>query len=197
MTIVKICGLTRPEDVALAVRAGADWLGFIHVPGSPRFVGEQQLETLLLAAAGTYTVIVVRDADPALLQGLRARLRFDAFQFHGDEPPGHLTAFGGYRVFHLDPEQDQPPQTFGSPFLLDTAVRGQRGGTGQTFDWSILPRVEGRFLVAGGLEPDNVGDLLTAYRPWGVDVSSGVEAAPGVKDPDKLQRFIHQVRRFS
>ncbi len=197
MTIVKICGLTRPEDVALAVRAGADWLGFIHVPGSPRFVSEEQLSTLLQAAGGAYTVIVVRDAEPTLLQGLRARLEFSAFQFHGDEPPGHLEAFGGYRVFHLDPEQDQPPSTFGSPFLLDTSFRGKRGGTGQTFDWSILPQVEGRFLVAGGLGPDNVGELLERYDPWGVDVSSGVEATPGVKDPDKLQRFIHQVRRYS
>ncbi len=197
MTVVKICGLTDCGDIARAIQAGADWVGLIHVPNTPRFVDESRLAELLHAAEGARTVLVVRNAEPQHLRALRARLSFDFFQFHGDEPAALVEELGGYRVFHMDPERHLPPQTFGSPFLLDTAVRGQRGGTGQTFDWTVLPKLAGPFLVAGGLDPDNVGDLIQRYHPWGVDVCSGVEASPGIKDPDKLQRFIRQVRRYS
>lgn len=195
MTLVKICGLTRPDDVARALDLGADWLGFIHVPGSPRYLSESELEPLLTAAKGAQRVVVVRDASEDQLKALRTRFEFERFQFHGNEPQSHLDQYKGYRVFHLDARSKKLPQPFGTPFLLDTSVRGQRGGTGQTFDWSVLPQFKGEFLVAGGLTPENVGTLIATYAPWGVDVSSGVESVPGHKDADKLQRFFTQVRR--
>lgn len=197
MTLVKICGLTHAEDVRATLAAGADWLGFIHVPGTPRHRSREELIPLLAAAEGAVRVLVVRNADEETLAELRATLPFEHFQFHGDEPADYLTRFGGYKVFHIEASDNRPtpPDTFGTPYLLDTAVRGMRGGTGKTFAWDILADMPRKFLVAGGLTPENVGDLVAAYRPWGVDVCSGVEASPGRKDLRKLKHFIENVRR--
>lgn len=197
MTIVKICGLTQVSDVERALEYGADWLGFIHVAKSPRHVPLERLADLLEAGKDVTRVVVVRNAPQDELARIRETFSFEYFQFHGDEPADYLDTYQGYRVFHMDGDATQQvaPQTFGTPFLLDTAVRGQRGGTGKTFNWEILPQVKGQFLVAGGLTPENVGSLVAEYRPWGVDVSSGVEATPGTKDHLKLKRFIENVRR--
>lgn len=197
MTVVKVCGMTREEDVTHAVTLGVDWLGFIHVPDTPRFVDEAALARLLPKAVGVTRVVVVRNAAEAHLAHLRNTLDFEYFQFHGDEPETHLAKYGGYRVFHMGREQAEAPHTFGSPFLLDTSVKGQRGGTGKTFNWQVLAQMKGDFLVAGGLNPDNVGELIAGYQPWGIDVSSGVEASPGTKDHHKLKRFIENARRQS
>lgn len=195
MTRVKICGLTRAEDVAAAVACGADWLGFIHVPNTPRFVDVPQLRSLLKGVpADVKRVIVVRNAAPETLDALRAQLDFDDFQFHGNEPVSLIEQHRGYpvvgvrgQVFSREPIPDRP-------FLLDTQVGNQDGGTGKTFDWTLLNRVSGQVLVAGGLTPSNVAQLIQEHRPWGVDVSSGVEASPGVKDHSKLKAFIETVR---
>jgi len=198
MTCIKICGLTRAEDAAEAARLGADMLGFIHVRKSPRFVDVARLRELLAAAAGkARRVLVVQDLPEAELAALRRELDFEDFQFHGDEPPHIVRAHGGYKVFHI---RDRKPEqalldAYGSPFLLDTQVGSQRGGSGVSFDWSVLPEIRGEVIVAGGLEPLNAARLTRDYRPWGVDVSSGVEAAPGVKDHRKLAEFIENVRR--
>ena len=200
MTRVKICGLTREEDVARAVALGADMVGFIHVPDTPRFSDLATLRKLLAAAgADVETVIVVQDAAEDQLDRLRAELDFTYFQFHGHEPPAHLARWRGYKVIHM---RDQRPDAevlarYGTPFLLDTQVGSRQGGTGKTFDWTVLPSIPGDYLVAGGLTPDNVTDLITRYGPWGIDVSSGVEASPGVKDPIKLKQFIENVRSVS
>jgi len=201
MTKIKICGLSRADDVAAAVRLGADMLGFIHVPHSPRFLDLAALDRLLKAVpAGRTRVIVVQNETPARLDRLRRELTFDWFQFHGDEDQGHLTRWGGYRVFHVSgegPAEAGLSATFGSPFLLDTTVAGRRGGLGRSFDWSVLAGVRGEFMVAGGLNPENVAGLIRTYRPWGVDISSGIESEPGVKDHDRMKRFIENVRRVS
>lgn len=194
MTIVKVCGLTRQEDVQLALDGGAAMLGFIHVRKSPRYVDLDRLKALLAHAKGkAERVIVVQDATPEYLQTLREQLDFEWFQFHGEEPESYLTQYRGYRVFHMSAEPDRArvPKPFGEPFLLDTAVRGQKGGTGTTFDWTVLEQVQGRYLVAGGLTPENVASLIDQYHPWGVDVSSGIEASPGVKDPKKMRLFLN------
>ncbi len=200
MTRVKICGLTRPEDVDAAVASGADMLGFIHVPKSPRFLDLDALRRLLPRAAGkARRVVVVQDAEPAQLDRLRAELDFEDFQFHGDEPPRYLQKWGGYKVFHMrgrKPEQ-AVLDGYGAPFLLDTQVGARRGGAGVAFDWSVLPSIRGDVIVAGGLNPDNVARLTRDYRPWGVDVSSGIESAPGEKNRQKLEAFIENVRRAS
>ena len=198
MTIVKVCGLTRAEDVDAALDSGADWLGFIHVPQTPRYVERPLLERLSARAAGRATrVIVVQNAAPSLLEDLRKNLDFEYFQFHGREPLDFVDRYKGYKVFHI--RDGAPPaeelKAHGPPFLLDTQVGSRRGGTGRPFDWSILPAVAGPYLVAGGLEPDNVAELVSRYRPWGVDVSSGVERERRAKDHDKLKRFIDNVRR--
>ena len=198
MTRIKICGLTRPDDVAAAISMGADMLGFIHVPASPRFVDRKTLASLLEPVPDTVTtVIVVQNADPSVLDALRAELSFGLFQFHGDEPPGHLQRWQGYKVFHMRGEKPDPQEVarYGQPLLLDTSVGGRRGGTGKTFDWSVIPEYPGQVIVAGGLRPGNVGDLVRQWRPWGVDVSSGVEAEPGCKDLKLLEEFIKNVRR--
>jgi phosphoribosylanthranilate isomerase len=199
MTTVKICGLTREQDVTAAVALGADMLGFIQVPRSPRFVPESRLADLLATVPERIKrVLVVQDADPDHLDHLRANFSFDYFQFHGDEPQHFIVRWPGYRVFHIDAENPgNAPRVFGSPYLVDTAVRGERGGTGLSFDWSILTRLHGEFIVAGGLNADNVGRLVQQYRPWGVDVSSGIEREKGVKDHQHMRRFIENVRRAS
>ncbi len=198
MSRIKICGLTRAEDVHLALDLGADMLGFIHVPKSPRFVTATRLAELLsLVSARAETVVVVQNAAPDLLDQLRADLFFDHFQFHGDEPPEALQRWRGYKVFHVKDQLPGPQQlaAYGQPFLLDTQVGENRGGTGQPFDWTVLPQVQGRYLVAGGLKPENVYQLVSRYQPWGLDVSSGIEISPGIKDPKQMTQFIEQARR--
>lgn len=197
MIQIKICGLTQPEDVEAALRLGADMLGFIHVSKSPRFANDQALARLLPLAKGARRVVVVQDEAPETLEKLRNALDFEDFQFHGSESPETVKRWGGYKVFHMKggcPSEAQIGE-FGETFLLDTQVENQRGGTGKTFDWEVLPQIKGRFLVAGGLTPENVTGLVERYHPWGVDVSSGVEKSPGYKDHKKLEAFIQNIRR--
>ena len=199
MTRIKICGLTREQDVHQALELGADLLGFIHVPRSPRHVPLERLADLIPNRDGVRTVVVVQDADPADLDRLRDRLRFDWFQFHGAESAETVKRWGGYKVFHIKDREPAEAEIapFGEPFLLDTQVGKARGGTGVSFDWTILARIRGRCLVAGGLNPDNVARLIADHAPWGVDVSSGVEQSPGIKDPHKMARFFEETRRGS
>ena len=197
MTRIKICGLTQAVDVQKAIELGADMLGFIHVPKSPRHVPTDKLAALLaLVPEHISSVLVVQNTAEEELEALRQQFSFNYFQFHGDEPPTYPARFGGYRVIHVRDGQVQPPDT-DELFLLDTQTGKQRGGTGKTFDWTILPSVQGTYLVAGGLGPDNVGELVSRYRPWGVDVSSGIEARPGHKDHAQMQRFVESVRKES
>jgi phosphoribosylanthranilate isomerase len=200
MTIVKICGLTRSEDVAAAVAFGADWLGFIHVPNTPRFCSVAKLEKLLEAVPqGVKRVIVVRDEDSESLDALRQNLSFDFFQFHGHESTNLMSQHQGYPVIGVRDQhfsRDLPAQ---GSFLLDTQTKDHQGGSGKRFDWRLLERLPEvslteRTLVAGGLKPENVADLLQKYRPKGVDVSSGVEHSPGIKDHAKIEAFIQTVR---
>jgi len=194
MTAIKICGLTREEDVRAAVAMGADMLGFIHVPRSSRFVPEDRLAALLAAAGTVKTVVVVQNESPQQLTHLRHSFQFHSFQFHGDEPHHYCSRFGGYPVVHVVAGQ-APAIPKSELFLLDTAVGGQRGGSGKTFDWSLLDQVEGNYLVAGGLKPDNVGELVGRYQPWGIDVSSGIEAEPGIKDHHQMLCFFENARK--
>lgn len=199
-TQIKICGLTRAEDVQTAVEAGADMLGFIHVPKSKRFVDVDRIEVLLAGVPDSVaSVVVVQNTSEETLDMLRDRLCFKWIQFHGDEPVELVRCYRGYQAqaIYLDRDLDEPLAKLdpGAPFnLLDSAVAGNSGGTGLTFDWSLLAEWPGNLMVAGGLNPDNVGDLIRDYAPWGVDVAGGVEAAPGVKDPQKVKAFIKAVR---
>lgn len=197
LTRIKICGLTRAADVDAAVAAGADFFGFIHVPKSPRYVPLQALQGLLeRIPADRKRVLVVQDAPPQQLDDLAARLTFDYFQFHGSEPAALVNRYPGYKVIHVRQDQWDPKALEPYPDLVmfDTDFGHLRGGSGRTFDWQILRSQERPFLVAGGLNPKNVAQLVQEIRPWGVDVSSGIEKTPGVKDHTALTQFISQVR---
>lgn len=197
MTLIKICGLTRQDDVAAAVSNGADMLGFILVKKSPRYVAPEKLESLLACAPKTVKrILVVQDEQPETLAALRDQFDFDWFQFHGSENPEQIARFDGYKVIHvannhLDLNQIE---LFPGLVMLDTQWGNQKGGSGRTFDWSLLTKLHRPFLVAGGLNPDNVASLIKSHKPWAVDVSSGVEKAPGIKDHRAIAQFISQVR---
>ena len=198
MTKIKICGLTREEDAARALALGADMLGFIHVEASPRYLDPDRLKTLLATVKNPAVrrVVVVRNLDAEGLAHLRKTLDFEDFQFHGDEPPDLVSAFGGYKVCHVAESGIEPNnwRAYGRPIMLDSQKNGRRGGTGETWDWPLLASVEGNAIVAGGLNPENVGALVARYRPWAVDVSSGIESAAGQKDHALMARFISKVR---
>ncbi len=198
MTRIKVCGLTREEDVEAAIGYGADMLGFIYVKQSPRFLAQDRIKRLLDCVGGrAETVVVVQDSEPAELDLLRENLDFDLIQFHGSEPPEFIRRWRGYKVIHLHyqlPDQAEIDR-YDSPFLLDTRVGNRSGGTGITFDWTLLDHIRGDYLVAGGLEVGNIIELIHRYKPYGVDISSGVESEPGKKDHEKLKQFIENVRR--
>jgi phosphoribosylanthranilate isomerase len=199
----KICGLTRVEDVAVAAKAGADALGFVFAPG-PRQLQPLQARELTAAVPAWVSRVGVFGPDqkkdaPAIAEACR----LDTIQLHGPPDPAFCAYYRGrfsmvqavaanqYDVGRLQELLDElAPHV--DAFLLDTAKAGQLGGTGETFDWRLLHILKPArpLIVAGGLGPHNVGELLTAYKPWGVDVSSGVEASPGVKDASKVQAFL-------
>jgi phosphoribosylanthranilate isomerase len=203
---VKVCGITRLEDVEAALAAGADVIGINLVPGSKRYVERDLAARLLRAVTGrALSVLVVARRELAELRQLLAELDPDQLQLHGDEPGAWLNDLGA-RAFKAvrvgDPSdvalaRDCP----GHPLLVDAKVGDQLGGTGQRVDWSLVAALaQSRPLVlAGGLTPDNVADAIRAVSPWAVDVASGVErdGDPRQKDPEKLRRFVAAARAAS
>jgi phosphoribosylanthranilate isomerase len=200
-TRVKICGITCREDAELAIAAGADALGFIFAPSPRRIATEDAARILRALPPFVTTVGVVVDQDVA---ALRAACPLDAIQFHGQETPRTLAGAAGIRrikAFRIRDESDLTAlpayEACAEAFLLDAYVAGVAGGTGQTFNWDLARRARdiGRpILLAGGLTPDNVGAAIRAARPYAVDISSGVEASPGRKDPAKIAAFLSAVR---
>ncbi len=198
---IKICGLTRKEDVLALNGLGIDFAGFIFVSGTPRCLDlEQAVKLTQLVPAGVKRVGVFFDERPAAVKTIAAAAGLDVLQFHGSESPGYCGQFGlpyFKTVRVLDRiELDRLTAYRPEAFLLDTFAAGQAGGTGRTFDWSLARKAAGegmKFLLAGGLNPENVGQAIREAAPWGVDVSSGVESAPGIKDPGKLQAFVQAV----
>ena len=200
---IKICGLRRPEDARLAVRLGARWIGVVRAPDSPRSATLEEARQVIAAARE-----VNPEVRPVLATGRRTRdeVASDAFalgvarvQPHGLSEAGVRTlAQAGLIVHRVVAVSEaagrlpdfEPPEEDGGPLVFD--VGG--GGSGRAFDWRILgERAPDRAFIAGGLRPENIGRLLP-YRPWGVDVSSGIESSPGVKDPDRLRRFFDVLR---
>lgn len=209
-TRIKICGLTRPEDVRLAARLGADAVGFIFAP-SPRQVTGAQARDLAAATPAYVSRVGVFGPDQRReAPGLAEACRLDTLQLVGPPDPAYCAFYRGR--FAIVVAIGVPPRAEGpggpdldalqatitelaphvDGLLLDTARAGLLGGTGQTFDWRVLAGLESAvpLIVAGGLGPDNVGALIAQAHPWAVDVSSGVEASPGVKDEGKLQAFF-------
>jgi len=209
MTFIKICGITNLEDALTAVEAGVDALGFVFYEKSPRCVDADSVRHIVDALPERIEkvgVFVNRIEEPICHIADRARLT--AVQFHGDDEDPHvadlviarrpqLKALAGISMMREKPEDQAMmwnPETVYA-FLADSG-----GGTGRTFDWSAgkssLDKM-GRLrpiAIAGGLNSGNVGDAITLLRPWGVDVSSGVESSPGKKDPEKIRSFVKAVR---
>ncbi len=200
---VKICGITRPEDAALAARAGADALGLVFYKPSPRCV-EIGAAHAMMAAAGPFVAGVALFVNPSReeVEAVVSGMRPDILQFHGDESPEFCDQFGVpyLKAIRVGAQRLDEKALGAFPrargLLLDTLDPQRHGGTGRSFDWSLVPSRSARPLViAGGLDASNVGAAISALRPWAVDVSSGVESAPGRKDPGKVEDFMRAVAR--
>ena len=210
-TRIKICGLTREADVDAAVQAGADAIGFVLYPNSPRFVSPERAGELArrLPPFVTPVLLFVNASPEFIAQGVTA-VPNALLQFHGDETPDDCAAAGRpfIRAARI------PPGPAGAGFdllkyasdfataqaiLLDAHVEGYGGG-GQSFDWNAFPwshpllNASSRLVLSGGLTPANVTDGIRLVRPWAVDVSSGVEVSKGIKDADKIHAFVAAVR---
>lgn len=198
---LKICGITRLDDARHAVDEGATALGFVLWPRSPRFVSDRQVEQIvgaLPASVTTVGVFVNQGLDGILMT--MARTGLSMVQLHGDEPSLYANALRWpiLRSVTLETSTDRmeawPAET---TFLMDTANPERRGGTGETVDWTKAAALaKGRRLVlAGGLTPENVGEAILAVHPYGVDVSSGVEDGPGLKNAKKVSLFLSHARK--
>lgn len=198
---IKICGLTRQEDLAAAVHAGADAIGLVFYPGSPRFVDLPTAAALARAVPPFVAVVgLFVNADAALVNETLAAVPLHMLQFHGDEDDAYCRQFHRpyMKAARVTPGLDlvQYASAFPSAqaILLDAFVEGYGGG-GKVFDWSLVPPQLNRPLVlSGGLDAGNVGDAVRRVGPAAVDVSSGVEAAKGIKDAAKIQAFVDAVR---
>ena len=205
-TRVKICGITRAEDMAAAVKAGADAIGLVFYPGSPRAVTIQTARKLLADVPPFVTTVgLFVNAEASAVREVLACLNLDLLQFHGDEDAGSCAQFSRpwIKALRVTPEVNLleyvARSTGAAGLLLDADVAGFGGG-GKTFDWSLIPHDFPRnFILSGGLTADNVGDAVRRLRPWAVDVSSGVEAtdgkSKGIKDAKRIAQFIAEVVR--
>jgi phosphoribosylanthranilate isomerase len=205
---IKICGLTRLDDCLAAVDAGADTLGFNFYPQSPRCVSPEDcarlVSELARRAAPVTTVGLFVNRPPDEVAALLDRCGLELAQLHYDEQPEGLGALQG-RAFVALRDPDPSPARLaalarlspGRPALLvDAHVPGAYGGTGQTADWERARAIAARYpiFLAGGLTPANVAAAIAAVRPWGVDVASGVESAPGRKDHANIRAFVNAAR---
>ncbi|MCL4507056.1 MAG: phosphoribosylanthranilate isomerase [Chloroflexi bacterium] len=213
MTIVKICGLTNLEDALCAVEAGADLLGFILYPRSPRYIEPQNLSAIVAAVHTVKpeitTVGVFVNETPERIRDILSTTGLALAQLSGDEPLSHLTALQGraYKVVRTREQADavisaltplhRPPRLPCPDLMLDADHPALYGGSGAKADESLAASLgrSRRLLLAGGLTPANVAHAVQQAQPWGVDVSSGVEASPGRKDHDRIRSFIQAVRR--
>ena len=202
-TRVKICGLTRQQDVQAAVALGADAIGLVfHEPSSRHVSIELGRELRQMVPPFVTVVALLLDEDPAHIEQVIDQVKPDCLQFHGTETPGFCERYALPYIKSVPMGSDIEPTDYASEFtlaqgfLLDSNAAGRKGGSGDTFDWSKIPVSFGFPLVlAGGLGPENVAEAIAAVKPWGVDVSSGVEISPGIKSDDLMQQFIREVTR--
>ena len=202
MTRIKICGITNINDALMSIDAGADALGFNFVPDTPRYLKDTKAAAKIIDQLPPFitTVGLFVNADPELIQTIADECHLDMLQLHGDESPQFCQGFNR-RVIKAVRVKDELSCSHlsnyrVSGYLLDTYVKGALGGTGVAFDWRLAVKAKqyGRIILAGGLDPDNVRSAVEQVRPYGVDVSSRVEASPGRKDPVKVEAFIRNVK---
>ena len=202
-TRIKICGIREGIHGLAAANAGADAIGLVFYKDSPRFVTPANAANIAAVLPPYITTVglFVNATDRKVRDTLRS-VRLDMLQFQGDEEPDFCASFGLPYLRAVRMEEGTDLLEWAGRFssaralLLDAHVPGQRGGTGQTFDWSVIPRdLPIPLILSGGLDSDNVGRAVREVKPWAVDVSSGVEASRGVKDPKKIVDFIRSVQR--
>jgi phosphoribosylanthranilate isomerase len=195
---LKVCGITRLEDAEHAVACGATALGFVFWPRSPRYIAPEAAASIVARVPAGVTTVGVFVNEP--VAGIRDAVRaagVSTVQLHGDEPVSYAAALAQplLRALDVDAALDDgwPPET---TILLDAADRERRGGTGARVDWARAEEVARRrqVVLAGGLTPENVETAIDQVGPWGVDVSSGVESAPGVKDAVRVNEFLRRAR---
>jgi phosphoribosylanthranilate isomerase len=199
---VKICGITRLQDLHAACAAGADALGFVFYEKSPRNVSIETAAALLRALPPfVQSVGLFVNAEPAFIAAVLKAVPLDLLQFHGDETPADCERYGRPYIKAVRVNQDTDLLKCAADFesarglLLDAWVAGVAGGTGERFDWNLIPaELPGPVILSGGLTPDNVATAVQQVRPWAVDVSSGVEASKGIKDAQKLAQFIAKAK---
>lgn len=197
MVRVKICGICDVEAAAAAAEAGADLLGF-HFCASPRRVTPEQARAILDAIDVRPRIVgVFIDQEPDEVRQVAEFVGLELLQLHGSEAPGFEAGRPVMKVIKVRDGIVPDASAWPDPIMLDSWSEDQRGGTGRTWRWDAAREVirQRRVFIAGGLEPGNVGTVVSSFRPFGVDVSSGVESKLRVKDPEKMRAFIRAVRR--
>lgn len=201
-TRIKFCGMTRVGDALEAARLGVDAIGLVFAPRSPRCltidaaVAIRRELPVFVAAVALFV-----DADAAFVRSVEQALRPVVLQFHGSEDPAYCSQFGQPYIRAVPMGGEEDPAEYmrrhgdASAFLLDSHARGGQGGSGVGFDHARFPRADARLILAGGLTPANVGQAVRELHPAAVDVSSGIESAPGIKDRARMRDFIDEVRR--
>lgn len=204
-TRVKICGITRVEDARIAVAAGCDAIGLVFYQPSPRYVSLEQAARIVANIPPFVSVVgLFVDAEPGEIRQVIKRVRLDLLQFHGDESPQACGQFAMPYMKAIRMKADTNLLQYAEDFkqakalLLDAYIEGVPGGTGQIFDWNIIPETLSMPVVlAGGLTPENIRLALKQVRPYAVDVSGGVEVNKGIKDADKIAAFMRGVSHAS
>lgn len=202
---VKICGLTRIEDVDAAVSAGADAIGFVFYPSSPRYVAPDMAARLAARIPPFVTIVgLFVNASVSAVQDVLSKVPLHVLQFHGEESEVYCRQFDRpyFKVARMRPDLDLLEYAASFPsaqaILLDAFVK-EYGGQGQSFDWSLIPQtgLDKPIVLSGGLSVDNVAEAIASVKPAAVDVSSGVEVDKGIKSHEKIREFIAEVRKVS
>lgn len=198
----KICGITRVEDALIAAQAGVDAIGLVFYAKSPRAVSVEQAQEIIAALPPFIsTVGLFVNASRAEVNAVLSQVALDVLQFHGDETPAECEGFARpyFRALRMQPGVDiadlAEQYSSAQGILLDAWVPGVHGGTGERFDWARIPSTLAKPLIlAGGLNADNITQAIEQVQPWAVDVSGGVEASHGIKDADKVRKFLYAVQ---
>lgn len=198
MIKVKICGITNATDARFAARAGADALGFNFVPGTVRYISPEKVKPIVMELPPFVAAVgVFADSEPSAIREIVGSCGLHYAQLHGYETPKRCARLRGIKLLkalRIRSEEDlnQLGHYTVEAYVLDTYVPGKLGGTGESFDWRIVRAVTGtnKIILAGGLSPENVAEAIAAARPYGVDVSSGVEETPRKKSKELVECFI-------
>jgi len=202
MPKVKICGITNIEDALFCEKAGADAIGLVFYPPSPRNVTIEQAAKIIENLPPFLTVVALFvEPDESQVMKVLQKVKIDCLQFHGQETNDFCKIFNRkwYKALKAEPGADLALEaekySESSAILIDSFNPKIPGGTGRTFDWSVLPKqLPKPLILAGGLNPDNVEEAVKKVKPWAVDVSGGVESAPGIKDKKLIKNFIEAVK---